>query len=448
MAKGKKAVAAEVEKALAAARSGGSGGGSGGHRGGGSGGKSGSGPDGGIPQSAVRIGGAVLTGIGVVGLATLVGGGIMFMRFQFLGLPTEQALSVVPKNEMLGIGAETLLPLTFAVLLAVLVVRSVLVRLPKTLTWLRAKRRRQFFIGVGFALIATWGYYWIAIGDVDIDTSTVLIGAIAAAGGAICAAVGMPAPDEHQWGWFAVTVILVVAGVSTGIAWRRTYDDPMARAAAVLRQKDDHGIAGLFVAETSDRVYLARVTDLGRSHRGVNGTGRLISVPIDQASELAIGQNQDLPAALDSARTLLSELRLCRSPAGTCGRGLPNLSPGFDPSASDVQLSVLSVHLHARSPLNVTVKNQNQFGVSVRGIAVVATEAGLSTKHRVSTRVFSNARIVPIKPVKSMTIDLVRRSGLPKWLRRAHRVILKITAHVQAPDGTRAVVVKLTKATA
>jgi hypothetical protein len=53
---------------------------------------------------------AIATGIGVIGLMTLVGGAVLWIRFDKFEIPADKAVAVIPKGELVVIGLSTLLP--------------------------------------------------------------------------------------------------------------------------------------------------------------------------------------------------------------------------------------------------------------------------------------------------------------------------------------------------
>lgn len=110
-----------------------------------------------VPDLVVRVGTAIVGGLGVVGLGTFVGGAILFMRFQAAGLPTEEAVSVVPKSVLLTIGAEVLVPLTFALVLAFVVVRALVMHFGEMNV--RNSQVSQGLLGLAFVIPGVVVYY-------------------------------------------------------------------------------------------------------------------------------------------------------------------------------------------------------------------------------------------------------------------------------------------------
>ena len=65
---------------------------------------------------------AIASAIGFAGFVAVVGGAIEWVRFWSAGLPADQAVKVIPKQELVTIGAVALIAFTLAGLVAVLVV--------------------------------------------------------------------------------------------------------------------------------------------------------------------------------------------------------------------------------------------------------------------------------------------------------------------------------------
>ncbi len=57
-----------------------------------------------------KVLGAIAAGVGVVGLVTVVGGAVSWIRFDALGIPADKAVAAIPSGELVSIGASTLIP--------------------------------------------------------------------------------------------------------------------------------------------------------------------------------------------------------------------------------------------------------------------------------------------------------------------------------------------------
>jgi hypothetical protein len=276
----------------------------------------------------VQIAGAILGGIGVLTVAALVGGIVMFIRFETAGIPSEEAVAVLPKSILLAVGASVLVPLGFVLLMSfvlVFAVRNLLAG--PTGDYLVShghleKNQQTRFAEVGVtwlikraaivAVLAAVVYYFYLLNWRPTPWAPFAVLLAAAVAGVIACATlpgapaGLPSGSAFgRWAWFAIVCLLVIAGFSTAFAWIRDKDQTVVRAAAALRGGTDAGVAGLFVAETKDAVYIARVD---------SGRGRIMVLPRSGIVELMIGEKQPVAAARATALKLLQELQDCRPP--------------------------------------------------------------------------------------------------------------------------------------
>jgi hypothetical protein len=96
----------------------------------------------------------------------------------------------------------------------------------------------------------------------------------------------------------------------TLVSYGRSLRFPIVHAAAVV-SRTGSGFWGIYVGETSDRVYLGQVADRSPAdgRRGDHDTGRMIAMPKRDIAALELGANLPLHAAEAQARCLLSEVR-------------------------------------------------------------------------------------------------------------------------------------------
>lgn len=128
-------------------------------------------------------------------------------------------------------------------------------------------------------VVAALTYYVLAVGGVPRLLSFLWVALIAAA--AISGVVLVAFRSKREFGWVAVAALIAIGAVASGISYKRNADRPEARPAALLTNSSV-GIAGFFVTETSDNVYLARVAPGTSGGQAQIGTGRLIIVPRDE----------------------------------------------------------------------------------------------------------------------------------------------------------------------
>jgi outer membrane protein OmpA-like peptidoglycan-associated protein len=151
------------------------------------------------------------------------------------------------------------------------------------------------------------------------------------------AAVAFPALILKQW-WFAVSVGIAIA-LSFGL-WRiaclakprfiwfglaaflsvplfgaltlmvRNVGYPEAQPMAMIRKTDgpDESIQGLYVTETSDRIYFANVAIEGCENKLKRHSGRLLWVPSKEVVAMSVGPLQSVEEASRSAQEMAVEL--------------------------------------------------------------------------------------------------------------------------------------------
>jgi hypothetical protein len=115
-----------------------------------------------------------------------------------------------------------------------------------------------------------------------------------------------------RFGWFSVLLAVLDFVVAGLVNWVQTREVPLVRP-AVLETKSHTLVEGLFIAESSDGVYLGEV-DVPNSKGAVPGvgirtTGRMLHFPRSDVLGLSVGTNQSLGSARAHWRRLSDELR-------------------------------------------------------------------------------------------------------------------------------------------
>lgn len=330
-----------------------------------------------LGKLGLRVLASVFSAIGFLGIVAFTGGAILWTRFYAAELPADQAVSVVPRNHLISLGATYLFAFAVIGVAVVLFVYILdpwgepsgytqfglllvaIVGLLLALNQTGVDRGPRFFVGaiaLGVAAIITF----LALRNREVDA--LRKGEFRAAdlrrsrsreqsrrwtsgrigGLTVAAALLVLAGALIDQNWFraivATTVVLFIANLliadTTGarFLWygaavflsvavfgavfqtARTLDAEKLQAAAVLRTNDPPGggVAGFFVAETSDRVYLGRV-DCTRAPNGrvraKDGSGRLLWIPTDQVAAMSLGPLEGVEPALRRAPVLLAELQ-------------------------------------------------------------------------------------------------------------------------------------------
>lgn len=113
--------------------------------------------------------------------------------------------------------------------------------------------------------------------------------------------------------WFGLAAFLAVPLFGTLTAMARNLADPQAQPLALIRDTDgpDEAIQGLFVTETSNRVYFATVSTEGCGDKVVKRSGRLLWVPKSEVVAMSIGPLENVA----DARTTALEMAYALTPA-------------------------------------------------------------------------------------------------------------------------------------
>lgn len=258
--------------------------------------------------------GAVATGIGVLGFVTFVGGAIDWARFHATGLPQEQALAVVPTQDLVVVGARTLVPAVVAGLLAgaLYAIGQALAGTPEQrISNARLLARAEAHASTTRAVFLVSWFVVFAVGAFLITLETF---------GALQFLVFVPlalilagltwtvAKATARFAYLALTLFLALSVFMGGIAYARALDTPELRAAALVRQ-NQKAIIGFFVAENAGRVYLARLDGESLEENVIDrSSARLIGVDKDQVTDLEVGAPTDPARALNQAGRLAEEL--------------------------------------------------------------------------------------------------------------------------------------------
>ena len=249
---------------------------------------------------ALKVLGAGAAGVGTLGLITGVGGAIMFERFSQAGLPAEQAVAVQPKTVLLAVGAEALIPLATTMLLVVAVY------------WILAKR-----VSTGlFAVAAGAGavLYYLLVVSFSLNFHVLVPVLIATA--VVCGLWTLLAAQTSSIGARALILALATALLGCAIGLIRTVDAPKVRGAVVMLKNPPKVVAGIYVAETGEQIYLGQV-ELADSYDEAPkaGSGAIIELSRKDISTVVLASNQGLPTALRQAGLMATALT--EEPDGT-----------------------------------------------------------------------------------------------------------------------------------
>jgi hypothetical protein len=284
-------------------------------------------------------------GLEVVGAATgitvfvaFVGGAILWARFDGLGLPADQAVAVMPRSILLTIGAGAI---TRALILAAAV--ALAIRLIKPLDenwqprWTLGVLLRVLVIGELLLLWLVWDlHFW----------PYALLPAAAALLGAVAVWAAAKRLDGYRpVAWTLFAVIALVGAIN---AFARTADTPKMEPAALLFEQEDQGLAGFWIGQNSESVYIAPLTTGGRAALGED-VAAVEEIPREKVARVEIGPLISLGARAGGraeALGLLRELRLERERALNPATARTQPVPGENMAETFAPL----IHLHSRDP--------------------------------------------------------------------------------------------------
>lgn len=258
--------------------------------------------------------GAVATGIGVLGLVTFVGGAIDWARFHATGLPQEQALAVVPTQDLVVVGARTLVPAVVAGLLACVfyaIGRAFFGTAEQRIsdTGLRAYVEKHAATIRAVFLLAWFSIFAVAAFLVTLETLGILQFLVfVPLGLTLAGLIYAVAKATARFAYLALTLFLALSIFMGGIAYARALDTPELRAAAIIREHQK-ALVGFFVAENGSRVYLAKLDgNLLRESIIDRSSARLIGVEKSEITDIEVGAPTSPPKAQEEVHTLAEEL--------------------------------------------------------------------------------------------------------------------------------------------
>lgn len=250
------------------------------------------------------------TGVGVIGFVTFVGGLIVWARLRAAGFPATPALGIFPNQDLLVIGAQTLVPqmlvaLGFVAVLGVIYVllRAVIDRVGEEEAALVAgQATRLGALGMfGFVSVALVLSVLPFLDEIDAN-QLFYAGLLVLFGATLAAAIG----SVTRGFVYLVTATFVLVGIFLGfVAYWRASNKENVRGAAIIRE-NKKAIAGIFVAEGAGRVYLAR-TKIG-DNGIVEPRSRLVGIAKTQITDIAIAGEKPPESAVVQARHLAKEL--------------------------------------------------------------------------------------------------------------------------------------------
>jgi|GEM_PF-1988140 len=300
-------------------------------------------------------------------LATFVGGAMLWLRFDALDLPADRAVALLPKEMLMVVGAHALVVPVLVGLLALLVVVlmdplddgvptpgfrwrflpvvgiaiafmiglmsgvdilamavvAIVALLGIGAMWLVAKLgtiaqlspdwRRATLVTVGGLTVIVVALLLDEL-SLEIDADVPVVAAAVVAGGIGAYLIFRSACDTDRVAYVALVTFAVFTVLGALLGVSRTYLKPRMEPMAALLKKDGRGIAGFFVGETNDRLYLVSLPSNGDPGDPLADADAdsVVSVPRSTVVQVAMreptGVHKDEPGRAQ-ANTLLADLK-------------------------------------------------------------------------------------------------------------------------------------------
>ena len=244
---------------------------------------------------------------------TVVGGIITWIPFKYANLPADQSVAVKPRTELLAVGIARLIPLLLiaaAVLIVLFVIEQSVhagSRKPANGGFIGKQAKKLDLIVASGLIILCLLLPLVFIPFESEYVVTALIGI-----------VGVAASYYTLWRtgsfpWFAVSVLAAATVYAAALSLARTSEAPKLQAVAMLTADSNTGVRGILVAETSDRIYLARIpvdcSASGSAQGDPESAREFLIVPREDVVAMNVGPPQLVCNADRRSQQLLAELQ-------------------------------------------------------------------------------------------------------------------------------------------
>ncbi|MGB2711319.1 MAG: hypothetical protein WBC33_07365 [Conexibacter sp.] len=245
---------------------------------------------------------------GLAALTTFAGGAMLWIRFNELHLPADQAVTLLPKQLLLTVGAHALLGPVAAGLLAgiVLLPAAQLRGTPRAwVFWVLLGGTLLVLVLVTRSLVSSFDLF-----PEQFFMTLTLLGAI---GIVVLVAIASTRRSPVAW-----TIVIAFAVCGAVLAVVRTSGAPKLEPVAVLLDGRPGSVAGFYIGQTSDRLYVAPLPGSGDPGDPFADADIDRIAEIDRTKVLALvmreptGIRSDEPGR-DEAQSLLADLRLATS---------------------------------------------------------------------------------------------------------------------------------------
>lgn len=278
---------------------------------------------------------AAAAGLGTV--ITFVGGSMLWVRFDKLDLAADQAVALLPKQLLVVVGAHALaLPVLLGALAAL--VLALIEPTPDR------RVRRSFNVALAAIVALALTSAIVAAHEFDLPEQFLVYATVLAGAAAIWKTARQSTLRRH------VVQVVLIAFVACGavLAVVTTWSQPELEPVAVLLN-GDKAVAGFYVGQTADRVYVAPLPGLGDPNDPFadDRIDRLVELPRADVRRMALRDPAGIGtdgAGRHEAQTLLGDLRMQH--AGARAAAAEQVVTTATPELTFAPL----VHLDAREP--------------------------------------------------------------------------------------------------
>jgi hypothetical protein len=277
-----------------------------------------------LPELVLRFASAALAGVGVLGFVVLLGGAMDAVTFQAAGLPTDEALAVVPRGTLIALGAQILVPF-----LGILFVAGVVLFAWESAAGKDRVRHHRFIVTAAVVVAGVAAHTYFA--DHRPWGSLVFIAALGVALGVLV--VWLAGRRTFLVFSLVAATAVGVFAIASGVLQTRL--GPLVRPVALVLTDGQVPVVGIFIAATSDRVYVGQVCAKGKdSDEGDKQSGLMLDIAREDIDQMALGRSDRLSRVIAREGPLLRSLLADNDPgvaeaiAPTQDRDLPCTSEG------------------------------------------------------------------------------------------------------------------------
>lgn len=270
-----------------------------------------------LGSGILKAAGWVATGITATGLIVVVGAAVAWIRFNEVGIPATQAVSVQPQGEALALGAQETIIFVGIALVVVLLVFFVD---PKG-------EIRRVTLGLLLALLV--GAVWYVICRTHL-TPDIKVGLCVFAFLLLLGSVAVGHRSGTRFWPLALAVFVAALVFSAAVGILVVRQQKFVQGVAILRGADDAGLTGVYIAATEKTIYFAQNVATGTDAKSRMA---MMEVPREGAT-YAVGPLEPRADAAKREGLMLEQLIANRERGGVAPEKAPK-EPAVDIGAKE-----------------------------------------------------------------------------------------------------------------